>query len=667
MRRLRVLKLLLALGFVIVAFRLVQIQVLEAPRYQEIARRQHEARVVLPAARGALADREGTMLVSNMVAVSFAADPKLVDGAAPRIAERFSRVFGKTPRWYLSRLREKERRFVWLERRVSPDIAPRLRAAELPGVIELSEPKRLYHYDRVAGQLIGFTDVDNRGLDGLELALDDYLRGMDGSMVLRRDGLGRTRPSPEAPRVEPINGKNVFLTIDIETQSVAEEELRKGLERTKAQSGLVIMLDPATGEVLAMANAPSVSPGTPSGSGTDRLRNRVITDMFEPGSVFKLVTACSAIESRVASPGDRFSAENGRYRIRYAGGKIREIRDTKPHSVLTFRQAVELSSNIVMAKVADRIGSERLFVAARNFGFGTRTGIELPGEAPGELKKPTHWSGATLHSMAYGYEVAATPLQIAAAYAAVANGGVLMKPFLIRRIVDDQGRVIAETHPQAVRRVVSQQTAGLVTEFLTGTVERGTGKEARIDWLSIAGKTGTSRKFSDGRYVTGSYTASFAGFFPADQPRVVCLVMLDNPSAGGYTGGEASAPIFRGIAEKVAGRYGDFTAVLSPSDRGPRRAARAPRTGTKERTIVQPREVVTVAATGGNTGPIRIPDLRGLSLRRALATLRLHGLDATVAGSGLVVAQNPGAGRRAPRGTRVSLRCELRDFSDVGW
>jgi cell division protein FtsI (penicillin-binding protein 3) len=400
--------------------------------------------------------------------------------------------------------------------------------------------------------------------------------------------------------------------------------------------------------------------------------------MFEPGSVFKLVTASAAIENHVVSPGDRFSAENGRYMVRYAGGKLRDITDTKPYGVLTFRQAIEVSSNIVMAKVADRIGAERLYVAARNFGFGTRTGIELPGEAPGELKKPTLWSGATLHSLAFGYEVAATPLQIVAAYGAIANGGLLMKPYIIRRVVDEQGGIVEQGGPQVVRHVASPQTAQLVTEFLCGAVEEGTGREARVAWLPIAGKTGTSRKVVDGKYATGSYTASFVGFFPADHPRVVCLVMLDNPRAGGYTGGVASAPIFRGIAEKVAIRYVQFPATRPPALAGKSRVNVAVRgvAGTVQArssgsTPGSARAAVSSSVDKSvwtdRTGSISVPDLRGLSVRRAVATLRIRGLDASVSGSGLVVGQDPPPGRRVKPGVRVDLRCESREFSAAEW
>ncbi len=695
-RRLRmlVLKVTLAVGFVIIVLRLVQIQVVEAPRYQDIARKQYEARVALPAVRGTIFDRRGNVLVSNSMRVSFGADPKMVKPHAFAVAATFASAFGKDRSRYLAKLLTPNTRFVWLERRVKPEFVKRIAPQEFEGVVVMNEPQRLYPYDQLAAQCIGFTDIDTKGLGGVELACDSDLQGVDGYVIMQRDGLGRKRPSVDYPRVEPVNGHNVVLTIDLEYQAIAEEELRKGITRSQAESGLVVMLDPRTGAVLAMANAPGINPNTLATADKTWLRNRAITDMFEPGSVFKLVVASAALEKHVVKLTQKFSAEHGTYVVRLAGGQSRTITDTHPYDVLTFQEGLEQSSNIVMAKISNLVGAESFYVMARNFGFGTTTGLGLPGEVSGELKKPSTWSGLTLNTMAYGYEVAVTPMQIAAAYAAVANGGLLVKPFIVQQVENEHHEVFATTSPQTIRRVISEKTAATMTRMLVGVVERGTGSAARLATVEVAGKTGTSRKFVGGKYASGSYTASFVGFFPANDPKVVCLVMLDNPRAGGYTGGYASAPIFRNIAEKICAMSDAFSTKpvgapggaaqcvvpdvvsLAPGDAASLLAARGMRTETRGKgaailrqspapgTEVSPGSVVTLYAQQESAslpkGYRIVPDLRNLTIRRAVTLLTVYQLDAAVDGSGVVVSHSPEAGRQVRAGTRITLRCEPR-------
>jgi cell division protein FtsI (penicillin-binding protein 3) len=689
-----VLKVALALCFFVIVLRLVQIQVIDAPRYQEIARRQYEARVVLPAVRGTIFDRHGSVLVSNSMRVSFGADPKLVKPHAFAVAATFAAAFGKGRSGYLEKLLTPNKRFVWLERQVKPDYVKRVAPGEYEGLVVMNEPQRIYYYDQLAAQCIGFTDLDTKGLGGVELACDRDLQGVDGYVIMQRDGLGRKHPSVDYPRVEPVNGHHIVLTIDLEYQAVAEEELHKGITRSRAESGLVVMLDPRTGEVLAMANAPGINPNMIAKADKTWLRNRAITDMFEPGSVFKIVVASAALENRVVKPTQKFSAEHGTYVVRLPGGQSRTITDAHPFDVLTFQEGVEKSSNIVMAKISNLVGAESFYVMARNFGFGTTTGLGLPGEVSGELKKPSAWSGLTLNTMAYGYEVAVTPMQIAAAYAAVANGGLLMKPFIVQQVLNENNEVLSAVSPQTIRRVMSKETAETLTRMLVGVVERGTGSAARLASIEVAGKTGTSRKFVEGKYASGSYTASFVGFFPANDPKVVCLVMLDNPRAGGYTGGYASAPIFRNIAEKICAMSEQFSTrpasapgpparcvvpdvvTLSPQDATSVLAARRLRTEMRGMgaavlrqspspgTEVAPGSVVTLFAQQ-DSGPIPdgyrvVPDLRNLTIRRAVTLLTVRQLDAAIEGSGVVVSHIPPAGRQVRTGTRITLRCEPR-------
>jgi cell division protein FtsI/penicillin-binding protein 2 len=693
-RRLLWLKIGLLAFFALIAGRLVSIQILDAAQYRDLARRQYEVRERLPAARGNIYDRNGRALVSNAVGVSFGADRKMIGDDAGEAASRFARAFHRSRDTYMDKLVTKGHGFVWLERRVRPQFSKSIRTEELKALVEIKEPLRLYHYEHLGGQVIGCTDIDNKGLTGIELYLDSYLRGNEGYVVLQRDGRGKPRPSVDYPRLDPTVGCSASLTLDIEYQTIAEEELTRGIERTGAESGLVIMLDPPTGEILAVAHAPSMDPANPSAFSQDVMRNRAISDMFEPGSVFKLVTASAALERGVVKPGQKLNAEQGRYTVYLANGNLRNIiTDTHPHGIITFQQAMELSSNIVMAKVSDRIGSEQLYTTARNFGFGTETGVDLPGEINGDLKKPNQWSGTTLNTMAYGYEVGVTPLQIATAYAAVANKGVLMRPFVIRKVVSAEGEVVMETQPQIVRRVISAATARLLTEFFEGVVLRGTGRAAAVPGLRVAGKTGTARKFIDGKYEVGRNTSSFVGYFPADDPKVVCLVMLDHPRIGGTTGGESSAPIFRQIAAKVYAMSGRFSRVPSAAIAAgdsrlvpdvvslttgvareilENRGFAVVQTGTggvvrgqspRAGTVAGKGATITLAATEVPTAPpgySMVPDLRGMPLRRAINTLAVHQLDVSITGSGVVASQQPTAGQQVKIGTRVAIHCEPR-------
>ena len=698
-RRVLAVKATLLLFFVLVALRLVQVQVIDAGTYRERARRQYEKPQEIPAQRGTIFDRSGHPLVTNARFISFGADPAMVGERTDDVAERFAAVFNRPRGFYLEKFSGASRHFVWLERGVNPSTEGRINSAEFPGVVTIPAPMRLYPYGRVAGQLLGFTGVDNGGLSGLELELDSLLRGENGRLILQRDGLNRQRQSVDYPRVDPVDGDVVNLTIDVEYQSIAEEELRKGIERNKAESGLVAMMDPATGEVLAMANYPQMNPADPSVSDPLAVRNRVVTDMFEPGSVFKIVTASAALEGKKVDLAQKFNAEQGSYTVRLPNGKKRNtITDTHKHGVISFREAMEVSSNIVMAKVSDIIGADALFTMARAFGFGTGTGIELPGEVRGELKHPTQWSGTTLNSMAYGYEVGVTPLQILCAYAAVANHGILMKPFVVRTIVAPDNTVVAEHRPQPVRRVISRNTAALLTQMFRGVVERGTGLTANLSGVPVAGKTGTAKRVIDGKYSRNDYTASFAGYFPAEDPAVVCLVMIENPRDRGYTGGLAAAPVFKAIAERIYATSGRFRSHQTDvrSDNGlsavpdvttlTLEAARSlllsggfePNVRGSGTIVVRQsplpgirasrRAAVELTMSGESShggGPVAMPDVRGETIRRALTRLALLRLDVVIQGSGVVVAQDPQPREQVRGGTRVLIRCEPRNLSFI--
>lgn len=650
--RLRLLQSMLLLFFAVVCVRLTQIQIFEANKYHKLAQEQYQSRIELPAARGTLYDRHADIIASNTMFVSYAADPKLAADDARKIAATFARIFRKPLGYYLTKLKS-ESRFVWLERQVDIETAKKIDPMKLSGLVIRKEPKRLYYNGNVGGQLIGCTDIDNVGVAGIELEFENELHGENGCVVFQRDGRGKAWPSVDYPRVEPVDGNNVALTIDMRLQAIAEKELKKGVLQNDAERGIVVMIQPQTGEVLALAQYPPVDPNMYGQYPQTDQRLRAVSDLFEPGSVFKIVTASAALEYHLVKPDKMFFGENGTYVVPVAGGKPRKITDTHPSGWITFERAMEVSSNIVMAKVSDIIGSEKLYKTARDYGFGISTNIEFPGEAAGVLKKPMEWSGTTLNTIAYGYEVSVSPIQIAAAYAAVANGGVLMKPYLVQRVMNEEGKTIQTNEPQMIRRVISESTAKLLTSFFEGVVQHGTGQSAAIPNVRIAGKTGTSKKIVEGQY-EGNYTASFVGFLPVENPRLVCLVMMDNPRVVSYYGGTTSAPVFRAIVQQALSSSDLFAppqmeAQTIPGDSPAKR---------------------TQGDMASNTGRdsdknlsadnAALPNLRGLSIRDAVKKIQKLSLEPAIQGKGIVVQQSPEGGQKVKPGTIILLLCQPR-------
>jgi len=436
-------------------------------------------------------------------------------------------------------------------------------------------------------------------------------------MVMQRDGRGNLRPSVDLPTTAASNGKSVELTLDMELQRIAEYELERGINDANAASGTVIALDPSTGEILAIASSPSFNPNRPQLASQETMRIRAISDMYEPGSTFKLVTAAAALEEKVIAPNDTVDAHGGVWKL--ADGY--EIKDTHPLGRITFAEAIEQSSNVVFATQSQKIPDDKFYKYARDFGFGISLGIDVPGESSGKMKKPREFDGATKLFMAYGYELAATALQIVNAYAAVANQGVMMKPYLIKKVFDEDGKVTENYAPQKIRQVISSETARMLTELLCGVVERGTGSQARVQGMRIAGKTGTAQQLVDGKYSKQAYTASFVGYFPADKPKVAMMIMLDRPQTDIY-GGKTAAPIFRRIAQQwiSAAHIAGVPNVVPPEPL---------------------------------PDSVAVPDVRGITVENAETVLHHNGLRLSNRGNGIIARQTPLPGTKVIRGTDV--------------
>jgi len=609
-----------AIAFTVVAGRLFWVQVIDGARYRELAKKQYESKVSLRAERGRILDRQRRDVATMIKTTSFAADPTLLEH--PQLtAQLLAAADGKQADWYMDRIRSTEGRFVWLARAVNTVLFPVLDTLRDKGLIRVREPKRHFVYGPVAAQVIGTTDVDNNGLTGLELQYDSLLRGQSGFVVMLRDGRGRLRPGINPQREAPRDGSALQLTIDIDMQRVAEQELERGVREAGAASGTVIAIEPSTGDILAMASYPTFDPNHLDRASDDAIRIRAITDVYEPGSTMKAITAAALLEERKLAPSDKVDGHGGTYQMAdYV------IRDDHPVGQVTFAEAMEQSSNIVFATSTRLLNDRVYYKYVRDFGFGIPTGIDLPGEVRGRLKRPNEFDASTKMFMAYGYELNATALQMVNAYATIANKGVMMQPHIVKAFCAPDGTPEREIRPQMVRRVVGEQTARLLTEMLVGVVERGTGKEAHIPGVRIAGKTGTAQQLENGTYSKKAYTASFVGFFPADNPRVAMIVMLDRPTVSIY-GGSTAAPIYRRIVQKTMTML-----ALDPQ--------------TRDR-----------IAASASADTVVVPDVRGLDMRTADTVLQRLGLKIGTAdtSTGIVLRQIPERGKRVERGSAVTV------------
>ncbi len=438
----------------------------------------------------------------------------------------------------------RDKYFVWLARKLSPQIVENIKALKIGGLGFVKESKRYYPDQVLAAHVIGFSGMDNAGLEGLEMYYDRYLKGTAGWSQMVRDA--KQRPLLlETGFIPAKDGKSLVLTIDETIQFIAENALDKAFEKHNAKGASIIVLNPKTGEILALANRPTFNLSSPGSSSPDSRRNRALSDMYEPGSVFKIVTAAAALEEGKVSETDKFFCEHGSYRV---ANHI--LHDHGSHGTLTFVEVIEQSSNIGTTKVAQLLGPGTIYKYAKAFRFGSLTGIRFPGEVSGRLKPTSQWSKTSIGAVPIGQEVTVTALQLACAIAAIANDGVYMQPFVVKSIQDQNGEVIEEFKPRVVSEVITKETAGRLKRILTGVVDRGTGKMAQIKGVTVAGKTGTAQKVVGGTYSHSAFYASFIGFAPVEDPQIAMVVVFDDPK-GTYYGGTVAAPVFKEVAENA--------------------------------------------------------------------------------------------------------------------
>ena len=620
----------------LVAVRLVQLTAAESPNLQRLALRQHRERLQVSAHRGAIVDRHGETLAASVERPSIFIRPRRVAQPA-RLKLELAGALSLTPQAVESRLASTAP-FVWVKRAVTPRERDAVVALKLEGVGEVIEARRFYPHESAGAHVLGLTGVDLQGLEGIERYYESDLRASPRTLEVERDAFGREIfvDGMEDPRA--MAGATIQLTLDIVLQDMVERALEHGVSAARGRAGTAIVLDPWTGEILALANTPGFDPNDRASTTAPGRRNRAVSDFYEPGSTFKALLAAAALEHGIVQPNEMIFCENGRFPV---GKWI--INDHHPQGWLSVAEIVQVSSNIGAAKIGERLGKERFYEFLAGFEFGQPTGIDLPGEVGGMLKPASAWSRIGLVTTSFGQGIALTPLQMARAFAAVANGGLLVKPYVGMRAVSADGGLLWEQRPQVLRRVMRPESARAVTAMLERVLEDGgTGAAARVEGFRVAGKTGTAQKVEagTGRYSARGRIASFVGFLPAEEPRVVILTLIDEPETSPY-GGVVAAPIFQTIAVAAMERLGLTvpTPQRRPGGYGPVPVSAAP------------------ADTAGGT-----PSFVGLSMRAALERARELGREVEFVGNGYVTSQLPSPGASAP--PDQILRLELQPAGD---
>lgn len=540
-KRAIILNTLIIFAFVVIVIRLADIMIFNHQRFLERAKRQQISVQEIHVRRGTIFDRKGREMAVNLELESIYGDPEMMD-SPEKTANLLAHLTGRSERAIYRKL-SSDGRFVWIERKLHPGIAEKIKSLRLKGVGFIQEAKRFYPKGSLASHIIGTVNIDNKGIEGIELQYDRFIRSSPGGKVLfKRDATGKRLS--EGIDIEQ-RGNNIILTIDEGLQAIVEAELNKAMSEWKAKAAVAIIMDPWTGEILALANRPTYDPNLPGRGSDSERRNRAVTDIYEPGSTFKIIVGTAALEEKMVKLDTLFDCSMGYIEI---GGK--KIRDAHKHGVLTFKEVIQKSSNVGSTMIGLKLGKERIYKYAKAFGFGEKTGIDLPGEVSGWIRSPDRWSGTSIGAISIGQEVAVTPLQVLRAYSAIANGGFLVTPHVVSKVISPEGDTVW-SFPPSFKRVISSETAMVFKDILkTVTEEGGTATAASVEGNDVAGKTGTAQVIDPltGRYSRDKYIASFVGFVPADDPRLSMIIVIYEPK-GAHYGGVVAAPVFKRIAE----------------------------------------------------------------------------------------------------------------------
>jgi len=641
--RIRFFGLLFFAVFSLVAVRAFHLQVRHQDDWLKRAERQHQRVIPLTPQRGTIYDRNGEELALSIETDSIYVNPAETDDPE-RGVEYLADALHLPKRGLRAKLKSKKN-FLWLKRQVSPQESELVRAMDLPGVHFTKEHKRYYPNGELGAQVLGFTGLDPHGLEGLELKYDAQILGDGGFLVTERDNRGRGIGAGDPLLNQGRFGASLHLTLDKNIQYIAEKELEAAVKEQKARAGTVVVMEPATGKVLAMASQPDFNPNSFARYRPRNFRNRAVADAYEPGSTMKVFLIAAALNDKLVTPGKKIDCEHGTFRV---GGKV--IHDHHPYDRLSVAEILKFSSNIGAAKIGKALEREKFYNYLTEFGFGEPTGIEVPGESRGLLRSPDEWFEVDLAAMSFGQGLMVTPVQLATAMGAIANGGYLMQPYLVEKVVDCYGQVVEKKRPQVQRRVVSEESALQMAKMMVAaTQEGGTGTLAAVPGYEVAGKTGTAQKVDP---VTGGYSvdkrlSSFVGFVPAGDPQLVILVMIDEPQEKTY-GGLVAAPVFSRIASQA------LTHLRVPPTMPVRRDQNLPLPDIAE---IPPLQPTVYQAKEGETLPL-MPGLMGMSFRQVLQTMERTRLNIKLQGSGRVVAQSPQPGGKISYGSEVWVRLE---------
>jgi len=620
-----------------ILFRAVQLQVFESEKLKAIASSGYRTVVNLPPKRGTILDREGDELAISVEVGSIYANPRQVNdktGVASQLALNLEMSSDR-----ILSLLKKDRSFVWIKRKISPRKIDQIKSIGLKGVGFTKETKRFFPGREIAGHMLGIVGSDNQGLEGVEKKYDEILKGSGQSLVQMRDALGRSffvsKPADVKRDVH-----NLVLTIDKDIQYKAQQALDRAVEKAKGKSGQCLIMDPETGEILAMATSPAFDPNLFRQHRPSQWRNRVVTDCYEPGSSMKVFLLAAALEMNIISPGTKFYCEEGEYRV----GNT-PIRDTKKHLTLSASDIVVLSSNIGAIKIGNELGYSRFYEYLNKFGFGQKTNIDLIGERKGSVRPPNRAREVDRANAFFGQGMTSTSLQLANAIAVIANGGRLMRPYVVKAIKDESGNTIKEYHPHLIRRVISPKTAKTVANILEGVVsDRGTAPLAFIEGYRAAGKTSTAQKVdpSTKKYSNKDYMAVFVGFAPVNNPRLVILVMVEEPRGVIY-GGDVAGPVFKKVGKWALNRLNVQPRL---------KLANMESINHDKNKIKIKRDILSLKSMSDDN---ILPDFRGLTMREVLKNISALGLSVTLEGSGLAVNQTPGPGSSLKEITSVKV------------
>lgn len=662
-RRALFVALALVVWMLAIGARLVQVQIHQHDDLAARAQNQQLAAIDTSPIRGQLLDREGRELARSIDTESFFADPREI-GNVELTAHNIAGATGLDPVELAKRLsdaKESNKKFVWIVRRMDVTAANKLDALNLDGVYSRKEPKRYYPNESLAAHVLGFVGTDEIGLSGVEQYYNDKIRGESGKVYLERDAKRRAFESYE---IQPHPGQTIVLTIDQTIQFRTEQALTAAVESAHAKSGHAIAMDPNTGEILALANAPTFDPNQAAKISAEERKNGAVQDIYEPGSTFKIVAFSAAIEKGLTKPDDKINCQMGQ--ITVAG---RVIHDHKPFGILTVADALAVSSDVGAIKLGLMVGNDSMYDYMKRFGFGARTGVDLNGESPGLLRPVNRWQPASIGSLAMGQEVGVTPLQMAVAYSVLANGGMLVKPHLVREVRTPDGTVVFQAKTES-RRVLKAETAAAMRGMFEYVTLHGTAKKAQLNGYTAAGKTGTAQKIDPKTraYSATKFIGSFVGFAPVNNPAVVIIVVIDEPQ-GAYHGGDIAAPVFREIAEQILPELNitpDSEIKSAPGliAQGPQAS---PKTREEEQRQNEQRAATlpTVSARNFSNGAKEVvlavatkrgavmPDLRGQSVRDVVRMCQRLGLKLEGRGEGRAVRQSPAAGAELDSGQVV--------------